>query len=113
MIPRDILKEIRQIERRTNRLVTAFAAGARASARFTARTSVASKTNPSPNSIPTLKRRERRAPDAPSFGSARIPTGFRPKAQGCEARATLTYQDELRTLLRRHEIEFDERYVWD
>ena len=25
----------------------------------------------------------------------------------------MTYQDELRTLLRRHEIEFDERYVWD
>jgi putative transposase len=23
------------------------------------------------------------------------------------------YQDELRALLRRHEIEFDERYVWD
>jgi REP element-mobilizing transposase RayT len=25
----------------------------------------------------------------------------------------LTFQDELRTLLRKHEIEFDERYVWD
>jgi REP element-mobilizing transposase RayT len=25
----------------------------------------------------------------------------------------VTYQDELRALLRRHEIEFDERYVWD
>ena len=24
-----------------------------------------------------------------------------------------TFQDELRTLLRKHEIEFDERYVWD
>ena len=24
-----------------------------------------------------------------------------------------TFQDELRTFLRRHEIEFDERYVWD
>ena len=24
-----------------------------------------------------------------------------------------TFQDELRELLRRHEIEFDERYVWD
>ena len=24
-----------------------------------------------------------------------------------------SYQDELRALLRRHEIEFDERYVWD
>src|SRR5262249_12259239 len=25
----------------------------------------------------------------------------------------MTYQDELRILLKRHEIEFDERYVWD
>jgi putative transposase len=25
----------------------------------------------------------------------------------------LTFQDELRAFLRRHEIEFDERYVWD
>ena len=24
-----------------------------------------------------------------------------------------TFQDEFRTLLRKHEIEFDERYVWD
>ena len=24
-----------------------------------------------------------------------------------------TFQDELRTLLRKHEIEFDERYAWD
>jgi len=25
----------------------------------------------------------------------------------------VTFQDELRALLRKHEIEFDERYVWD
>ncbi len=25
----------------------------------------------------------------------------------------MTFQDELRALLRKHEIEFDERYVWD
>jgi len=25
----------------------------------------------------------------------------------------MTFQDELRELLRRHQIEFDERYVWD
>ena len=25
----------------------------------------------------------------------------------------VTFQDELRTLLHKHEIEFDERYVWD
>ena len=51
MIPREILKKIRQIER-TNRLVTGSAAR----------------------------------------GSARIPTGFRPKAQGCEERATLGHR---------------------
>jgi putative transposase len=26
---------------------------------------------------------------------------------------TQNYQDELRTFLRKHEVEFDERYVWD
>ena len=25
----------------------------------------------------------------------------------------MTFQDELRALIKRHEIEFDERYVWD
>jgi hypothetical protein len=25
----------------------------------------------------------------------------------------LSFQDELRALLRRHELEWDERYVWD
>ena len=49
MIPREILKKIRQIELRTNRIVTAAAACA-------------------------------------CLG---IPTGFRPKAQGCDAGATL------------------------
>lgn len=49
MIPREILKKIRQIELRTNRIVTAAAA----------------------------------------CGPARIPTGFRPKAQGCDEGATL------------------------
>jgi hypothetical protein len=49
MIPREILKKIRQIELRTNRVVTGFAAR----------------------------------------GRVRIPTGFRPKAQGCAAGATL------------------------
>ncbi|MFO1487212.1 MAG: hypothetical protein U1F65_01925 [Verrucomicrobiota bacterium] len=50
MIPREILKKIRQIELRTNRIVTESAA---------------------------------------ACAHSRIPTGFRPKAQGCEARATL------------------------
>jgi hypothetical protein len=49
MIPREILKKIRQIELRTNRIVTG-----------------------------SVER-----------GCVRIPTGFRPKAQGCEERATL------------------------
>jgi hypothetical protein len=57
MIPREILKNIRQIELRTNRIVTASA----------------------------------------SRGSARIPTGFRPKAQGCEARATLGHRPHSNT----------------
>jgi hypothetical protein len=26
---------------------------------------------------------------------------------------TMTFQDEFRELLRRHDIEWDERYVWD
>jgi hypothetical protein len=49
MIPRAILKKIRQIELRTNRMMT----------------------------------------ESAERGSLRIPTGFRPKAQGCEERATL------------------------
>jgi hypothetical protein len=27
--------------------------------------------------------------------------------------AKMSYQDELRALLRKHNLEFDERYVWD
>jgi hypothetical protein len=50
MIPREILKKIRQIEIRTNRIVTESAV---------------------------------------ACARVRIPTGFCPKAQGCEARATL------------------------
>ena len=68
MIPREILKKIRQIELRTNRLVTEFAAGARASARFTARTPGTSKANLALNSIRELKRRERRATAVPERG---------------------------------------------
>ena len=52
MIPREILKKIRQIELRTNRVVTASS--------------------------------ERVC--------VRIPTGFRPEAQGCEERATLGHR---------------------
>jgi hypothetical protein len=54
MIPREILKKIRQIEIRTNRIVIGSLAGA--------------------------------------CTCLRIPTGFRPPAQGCEARATLGHR---------------------
>jgi putative transposase len=30
-----------------------------------------------------------------------------------EHHRTMTFQDELRLLFKRHEVEFDERYVWD
>ena len=33
-------------------------------------------------------------------------------AAQAEHHATVTFQDECRTLLKRHEIEWDERYVW-
>ena len=55
MIPREILKKIRQIELRTNRIVTASA----------------------------------------WRGCARIPKGFRLKAQGCEERATLGHRSQI------------------
>ena len=89
MIPREILKKIRQIEIRANHVVTESAVGARASARFTVRTTIASNTNSSLDPVRTLKRRERRAPDAPERGCVRIPTGFCLKAQGCAPGATL------------------------
>ena len=74
---------------------------------------------------------------------SKIPKGFRPKAQGCDAGATLvrkvkmvfnakgvaptfpyivrqkehhqkrSFQDEPRAFLRKHEIEWDEKYPWD
>ena len=34
-------------------------------------------------------------------------------ANQAEHHRKMTFQDELRTLLKRHQIEFDERYVWD
>ena len=55
MIPREILKKNRQIKLRPNRSVTAFATGAWASARFTARTIATSKINPVLNSIRTAR----------------------------------------------------------
>ena len=76
MIPREILKKIRQVELRTNRIVTGFATGARASARFTGRTAAASKTNLVLDSIRPLKRSERRAPVSRNFNSLEF-DGFR------------------------------------
>jgi hypothetical protein len=55
MIPREILKKIRQIEIRTNRIVTESAV---------------------------------------ACAPLRIPTGFRPQAQGCETRATLAWRPQ-------------------
>ena len=103
MIPREILKKIRQIEIRTNRIVTesaergcvrstsrstphisnaltnhralrlglrpqprAVQSGARVSARFTVRQSVASDSCFAPASVRTLKRRKRRVPASPN-----------------------------------------------
>jgi hypothetical protein len=102
MIPRDILKNIGQFEIRTNRLVTEFAGEARASARFTVRTTAASKTNPALNPIRTLKRRQRRGPKLHALQmTASIPRGLCPPAQGCEARATLGNSREIRQRQRR------------
>jgi hypothetical protein len=33
-------------------------------------------------------------------------------ASQAEHHRTVSFQDELRTFLRRHQIEFDERYLW-
>jgi hypothetical protein len=87
MILREILKKIRQIELRTNRIVTELASGSRASARFTAAYLAASKTNPPHSPIRTLKRRERRA----STDGER----------GCPTRSTLAAQSGQTTILSR------------
>jgi len=34
-------------------------------------------------------------------------------AQQEEHHKTVSFQDELRALLRKHNLEWDERYVWD
>ena len=62
MIPREILKKIRQIELRANRIVFGSADGARASARFTVIQPAPSEPISQLTSIRKLKRRERRAP---------------------------------------------------
>jgi hypothetical protein len=128
MIPREILKQIQQIETCTNRIVSesavgarlcepqhlhsskgvensehlfhiaaaagrrpALPVGARASARFTLRIPNASETNPAPNAIRTLKRREPRAPAA--------------LERGCPSRSTSALVRALESLQDRTPIE--------
>jgi len=76
MNPPEIFEKIQHIELPKHRLLNEFVAGARASARFTVRTSAAPKTNPSLNSIRTLKRRERRAPQSPLLYLNSNPVAF-------------------------------------
>ncbi len=117
MIPREILKKIRQIELRTNRIVTAFAPGARLCEpqhfrpaqrgdNFENRLSGAASAGRRPALRSGARASARftfRMPAAsktnPALSSIRtlkrrerrapIPTGLRPLAQGCEERATL------------------------
>ncbi|MDR3456721.1 MAG: hypothetical protein P4N60_04705 [Verrucomicrobiae bacterium] len=107
MIPREILKKIRQIEIRPNRIMGEFAVGARALARFTARTTLASKSDLALNSIDQLKRRDRRAPAALTRGCVQIPTGLRVSPEGCQklaggrsASADPRYADKTDTTLK-------------
>jgi putative transposase len=48
-----------------------------------------------------------------SIGFSQIPTVKQYIANQEEHHRKMSFQDELRKLLRRYEIEFDERYVWD
>ena len=48
-----------------------------------------------------------------SVSQSSVPTVKHYIANQDEHHRRMTFQDELRLLLKRHEIEFDERYVWD
>ena len=48
-----------------------------------------------------------------SVSQSSVPRVKRYIADQEEHHRKLSFQDELRVLLRKHEIEFDERYVWD
>jgi REP element-mobilizing transposase RayT len=48
-----------------------------------------------------------------SVSSSGIETVRRYIESQCEHHKRSTFQDELRTLLRLHNVEFDERYLWD
>jgi REP element-mobilizing transposase RayT len=67
---------------------------------------------------------KRQAPHLPDFywqagyGAFSVSQSNAPQVKGYianqdEHHRRISFQDELRALLRRHEIEFDERYVWD
>ena len=48
-----------------------------------------------------------------SVSQSNAPTVERYVASQQKHHRRMTMQDELRTLLRKHEIDFDERYLWD
>jgi putative transposase len=48
-----------------------------------------------------------------SIGSSQIPVVKEYIATQEDHHQRISFQDEFRTLLRRYDIEFDERYVWD
>lgn len=48
-----------------------------------------------------------------SIGSSQIPAVREYIEKQAEHHRTMSFQDEYRGLLRRYEIEYDERYVWD
>jgi hypothetical protein len=48
-----------------------------------------------------------------SIGYSQIPAVKEYIAGQAEHHRKITFQDEFRELLRRYQIEFDERYVWD
>lgn len=48
-----------------------------------------------------------------SVSQSNVPAVTRYIANQREHHAKTSFQDELRALLRRHKVEFDERYVWD
>jgi hypothetical protein len=48
-----------------------------------------------------------------SIGASQVATVRRYIANQEEHHRRISFQDEFRTLLKRYEIEFDERYVWD
>ena len=91
MIPREILKKIRQIEIRTNRIVTESGGGARLCEPQHSRMAGCQNyfESAQSNEAAAGRRPALRCRTLASCAHPRIPTGFRPKAQGCEARATL------------------------